>query len=658
MSNQLRVPCLGRPFRLGMPYDCRTGQIIPGVTLWNALKLKSSIVATEHSTFSTTVEAGFRDKSYSLNIGADIKLSVLSGLIDVNGAAKYFHDRKSSEQQCRVTLQYTSTTHFEELTLDQLGDMQFPKVLDDQEATHVVTGLTYGAKAFLVFDRLVSEGEALDEITARMVHKIKQIRHGGAERFLQASDIDKIETDKFRCKFYGDYIPKSSPITFDEALIFWKNLPEILEHETTPQLAYLVPLSNQVFHPIPRTLVVKAEDIMEHFHCIEVRAHDLQCHELCHKFVDIKNQLSMFIMLLTRFKADFIKKLATCLPKIREGAEAEGLVELVSFVERSPFNQERTERYLKDKEREIKQLTQLLKSMEQYPKIQHDFPDTQKILSNDDKLDHFVCFGFNVTSETCGYLENLKSYVMGGGDERADTEEWFNKPDVIKKLISEMEKFEKLSSITEDSSTVFIATSSNRESNPSIQMYNRNSLKQFVSDMESDTFVQGVQDAVAKDEKINRKLAHSVFVGPTGSGKSSLMDRLLGRAIRKPALSTGVCDGIVIVDIDVDNPSTFHAVTVIGPSTWEEVEYDVSLVSQMNLSRVTTSQPEVKPKPASPADEIASTPKTADTPADSSLTNPASSQSPSVTRSNKEMSENIIVEVKPIAVPTINLSDS
>ena len=174
--------------------------------------------------------------------------------------------------------------------------------------------------------------------------------------------------------------------------------------------------------------------------------------------------------------------------------------------------------------------------------------------------------------------------------------------------------------------------------------------------VESDAFIRGVQDAVLKDGKIKRKLAHSMFVGPTGSGKSSLMDRLLKRARRKLAFSTGICDRIVIVDIDVDNPSTFHSITVIDPNTWEEVEYDVSLVRQMNPASVTTSSPEIKQMLASPSDEIRSTPEDSEIP--SSSANLMSTQSPSVVPSNEDISENTF-GVKPTSADSkTNLSDS
>ena len=53
---------------------------------------------------------------------------------------------------------------------------------------------------------------------------------------------------------------------------------------------------------------------------------------------------------------------------------------------------------------------------------------------------------------------------------------------------------------------------------------------------------------------ISRKHAHSVFVGPPGSGKSSLMAKLLKRR-KAITSSSGVSDCAVIVDIDIANPS-------------------------------------------------------------------------------------------------------
>ena len=93
--------------------------------------------------------------------------------------------------------------------------------------------------------------------------------------------------------------------------------------------------------------------------------------------------------------------------------------------------------------------------------------------------------------------------------------------------------------------------------------------------------IQDIEENLSKGRMINRSHAHSMFVGPPGSGKSSFMDRLLRRARKEHSTSTGVCNSVIIVDISIDNPATFHSVTVEDSNTWNEVEYDESLVRHM-----------------------------------------------------------------------------
>ena len=103
-------------------------------------------------------------------------------------------------------------------------------------------------------------------------------------------------------------------------------------------------------------------------------------------------------------------------------------------------------------------------------------------------------------------------------------------------------------------------------------------------------FIQEIERTVAKNCKIDRKLANFMFVGPTGSGKSSLMARLLKRVAKEISLSTGVCDPVVIVDVN------FHSATAVDSDTWEEVEYDLSLLRQMNQEGFTSPPNRKRPK--------------------------------------------------------------
>lgn len=175
MSSQLKIPCLGRPFNLGMLYDCHSESLIPGKSLWDSTIIKSALQTTiqPSSNFDIIAEDTIQKKSSSLDIDASLKMSLMGGMVTVGGAAKFLDDKKYSEQQARVTLKYSSTSRFEQLTMEQLGAIQYPQVLDDHHATHVVTGVTYGSDAFFVFDRSISKVEESRDVHGEMEAKMK-----------------------------------------------------------------------------------------------------------------------------------------------------------------------------------------------------------------------------------------------------------------------------------------------------------------------------------------------------------------------------------------------------------------------------------------------------------------------------------------------------
>ena len=71
-----------------------------------------------------------------------LQASFLSGLISVEGSAKYLNDHSSTKRAARVSVKYNAKTKYEALTMSHLAPskIHFPSVLDDKEATHVVVG--------------------------------------------------------------------------------------------------------------------------------------------------------------------------------------------------------------------------------------------------------------------------------------------------------------------------------------------------------------------------------------------------------------------------------------------------------------------------------------------------------------------------------------
>ena len=85
---------------------------------------------------------------------------------------------------------------------------------------------------------------------------------------------------------------------------------------------------------------------------------------------------------------------------------------------------------------------------------------------------------------------------------------------------------------------------------------------------------------------VERFLAHIVFVGLPGSGKSTLVARLLNLKgideMLKISGSTGVMDGIITVDVAEDE-SFLHAANVYGNCVWQKVDFGLSCLRQMGI---------------------------------------------------------------------------
>lgn len=481
--SQLIIPSLGIPFSLGMLYNAHSEKVIAAKSLWdaNALDSAKKITPQPSSSFEIYSENTLSEKTSSLKVEASLKLSLMSGMIEVGGAAKYLQDDRSSERQARVTLKYSSTSRFEQLTMEHIGAIQYPKVLDDKKATHVVTGITYGTDAFFVFDRTLAETEKMKTISGSMQAVIKYIPISG-EASLDLKFQDKDETDKFHCKFYGDLQLPANPSTFEEAVKVYKELPQLINgkdgDKSTPKVVYLYPLSEldgghlRLVRSISNDLVSQVEEIMQNCSTITMRANDLISNEICSNFIDLEGQINRFLMLIKRFKTHFSKKLAEILPKIRgQGAEEIDLADLISSVHASPFNFKSMERYIRGKSKEIKQLSQYLKNIRKVSQINLLLPsrdgDLMTLTSNDD-YEHVVCFAFNVITESTAYTEALESYMMTEKIKSVTIKEWYDLGDISGELRSKISDFVDFVQTNSDANSfAFAVTDMNEESGAS-----------------------------------------------------------------------------------------------------------------------------------------------------------------------------------------------
>ena len=457
----VEMACLGRPFGLGMLYDCRSDMLVPGMKLWDDKTLKSVLESKDQvgSDFEVIAEDDLEKKALNLNVNASLKLSFLGGLVKVSGSAKYLDDRKSSKQQSRVSLKYWSTSRFDQLTMDQLGHIQYPEVFSKKIATHVVVGVLFGADAFFVFDRKVEDIKKFRQLHGKMEVLIKALPgitkiKGDAD--LDMQDEDKKEASKLNCKFHGDVHLEKNPTTFSDAVDICKQLPKLLQGDNgpivVPKNVWLYPLSKlnsdaaRIVHEISTSLVHQAETVTEDLLDLEMQCNDLMSNSVCSYFSGIQTQLSSFKGAISEYKIYFSKKLMNILPTIREGGMEESqLANLFESKEESPFSSHHLSLWLKQMQRGVKTLETYLQTVKKIESIEFlpSAGDLDAIVNNLD-YDHVVCFSIKVVSSDDEYLQQMRSYLRTQDSSiqtLAKSTPWFKNKELMTTMRQQVRQF-------------------------------------------------------------------------------------------------------------------------------------------------------------------------------------------------------------------------
>uniref|UniRef100_A0A672PZB7 Verrucotoxin subunit beta-like n=1 Tax=Sinocyclocheilus grahami TaxID=75366 RepID=A0A672PZB7_SINGR len=378
--NLIKAAALGRPFQLGMLYDCRKDELIAGIRLWNKEQLEQNIGARPqiNTDFNVTASDSIKDKSNLLNIEGGLNLSVLGGLVQVSGAAKYLKDTKTSFIQQRLTLHYHSTSEFKELTVNQLPSENIPD--DDNDiATHVVTGILYGADACFVFDRQVSSDEDKRTVKGEVkmaLEKLLGVISVDANADLNMNDKEKTAVKNFTCTFYGDFQLPSNPTTFEDAMKVFADLPKLLKENqqlAVPLRVWLYPLdklrsrASKLLKDISMDLMLETESVVESLYTAEMKCSDLLEDSPAVTFAAFHDKILQMKQNCYKYKLRLVKKLGSLLPNIRGDKMKEtALNDLLQEHEESPFNERDLTEWLKERERESEIIKTVLRQLKDY----------------------------------------------------------------------------------------------------------------------------------------------------------------------------------------------------------------------------------------------------------------------------------------------------
>ncbi|XP_077078001.1 stonustoxin subunit alpha-like [Siphateles boraxobius] len=454
-SETIELACLGRPFQLGMLYDCRRNVLIPGITLWDAEMLQKNInVRPQPNTdFKIIASDSSEDKVTALNISASLEASFLCGLVSVKGSAGYLNDKKKSKHQSRVTLQYRTTSRFEQLSMEHLGagNIKHSNVFQEGSATYVVTALLYGAQAFFIFDREVSSNENHQEIQGVLQASIKNIPliSVEGEASLKMSESEKEKMNKFSCTFHGDFALENNPVSYVDAIKVYSELPKLLgEHgeNAVPMTVWLYPLKKldstaaQLVREISVSLVRRAQRIMDELDNCDIQCQDLMRDNVAIQFPEIKTK-SENLRTYAQNTIVFQKHLCRLLPSIRGGGkEEQELVDALNDKERSPFQGALVKKYLNEREQEMNVIRSYLEIMKEVPVLasSNEFDKVVLNASNDYVM---IAFALSSLNEKELYFSDLENYLKKQSSNNGEqvsydqnsskkTEKWFSSGNV------------------------------------------------------------------------------------------------------------------------------------------------------------------------------------------------------------------------------------
>ncbi|XP_033982729.1 verrucotoxin subunit beta-like [Trematomus bernacchii] len=419
VNKKIEVAAHGRRFSLGMLYDCRKDVLVPDVKLWDCddLEKYTREVPEREMVASESIE----DKSSALNVEASLKASFLSGLVEVEGSAKYLNDSKTSKNHARVTLTYQATTNVHELSMDHLGrgNVKHPYDFKKAIATHVVTRILYGAQAFFVFDRDVSVNENYEDIESNlkvMINKIPSLAKEG-KGLLKMEDKERANVDKCSCKFHRDFALETNPLSFQDAVKVYQSLPKLLEggENAVPVKVWLLPLTcldstgSKLVRQISKGLDKKCQSVLEGFSDLEMRCNDALRTQTAQQFQQIGKKLETFKQKCFEFKQEFQQNLANKLPSIQGGGEEEAvLAEIRRKTCSSPFNSKDLNEWMDCKEREISTLKSYTNMMKNTKIVARENDLHEEILN----AKQAVCFVFTSLGSDEPYLSTLSNYLQ------------------------------------------------------------------------------------------------------------------------------------------------------------------------------------------------------------------------------------------------------
>ena len=250
-NKPISVAAVGRAAQIGELYDARKDQFVR-LQLFNEVLPEKTIHSTEnwHTKLKLTLDNSLEDKFTLMDISASLKISIMSGLFNLEGSGKFFKDTKKSAKSAKATLIYSITTKYEQINMisSAIKPLIDLDALNDINCTHVVVGIQWGGNAFISVEDSNQENEDTRVIEGSLKVDLDQLSvaiHG--EGSVNVSDVERQKYSKFNFEIFGDILPDKVPSNLVDAVAFMKDVPTRIQNANNGRgkaMTYnLVPIS-------------------------------------------------------------------------------------------------------------------------------------------------------------------------------------------------------------------------------------------------------------------------------------------------------------------------------------------------------------------------------------------------------------------------------
>ena len=246
---------LGRILSLGDLYDARK-DAYAGVNIFNGTLPETSIESTDNPLSKVDYEITDRisEKFHKLSVNAELQLSVLAGMVNLQGSGKYLKEEKASAKAGKMTLLYSIMTKLERINICNL---ELKKIIDlnaidSFEATHIVVGIYWGANCTITSEYANQENKKQTEVEGflkAVADKISYSIKGEGQGNYDDKDNEYSKNFSFHsnCDAVTD---EELPSTLPQTIEFVKKLPKLVGKSNNGKgkpLSYiLLPISSVI----------------------------------------------------------------------------------------------------------------------------------------------------------------------------------------------------------------------------------------------------------------------------------------------------------------------------------------------------------------------------------------------------------------------------